>query len=177
MNGLRCMSRNVWPPCLVVILGCLPSIARADTGAPLVFALPVLVVVLTPLVLIEAALYRVGLRVPFGRLVRASAAANIVSTLAGLPVALLLIAIEDRAGVYWAQHGAASPALRAWHGVPAVVLIFWLPLLLLSVLIEFHVARRSLRTEQRRAVLVAVWRANLVTYGLMLAWMVLAAVL
>jgi hypothetical protein len=135
------------------------AVSQVQQGSSLMVRLLVLAVVLTLLVLVEAWLYGLGLGIRFGRLAGASAVANVASTLAGIPAAFLMAHLEQvllRLANHWTLE------------VVSVV-----PLLVLSVLIELPIARRMLRLPVR-AVRAGVWLANLVTYGLLVVWVMAA---
>jgi hypothetical protein len=81
------------PKGLIVLLMCLgfPSLARADVGLPMIFVeWPAMILALVPVVLIEAAVYRRELRIPFRKALHPAGVANVASTLIGYPFAWLL---------------------------------------------------------------------------------------
>jgi hypothetical protein len=84
--------------CAVVVLGlvvCLvPSEARANIGLPMIaILLPPAWGLLLPVIVLEAGLGAWRHSIPFGRAIPAQAAANLFSTLVGLPVGWFLLAI------------------------------------------------------------------------------------
>jgi len=156
--------------------------------------LPALLAALAPVIWIEAhySLRRLGL--PYRRALAVSAVGNAASTVIGVPIAWAVLAgLETLSGGFSRtyQLGTLSGKLLAvtWQSpwlydyrddlrwmVPAAALCLLVPFFLASVCIEYQVARRMLSPHPRSTVLAAVWRANLLSYGLLAvlatAWLI-----
>jgi hypothetical protein len=164
-----------------------PTTGSADLGVPMLFVtFPAMFVALVPIIWIEAhyALRRLGLA--YRQALGVSAAANAASTVIGLPVTwLVLVGVQLLTGggnayglqtlpdkllaVTW-----QSPWLIPYEGelvwmIPAATLCLLVPFFFASALVEYQVARRMLSAHARDHVLAAIWRANLLSYGLLAA--------
>jgi hypothetical protein len=107
-----------------------PLLVLADAGIPMIFVTwPAMVIALVPVIALEALLIRK--RVPYEpwQIVRATAAANLFSTIIGIPLTWLgLVAFEMVIGF------AVSliPGIQHWHGPVAraigfIFAVAWLP--------------------------------------------------
>ena len=127
-----------------------PFLVVADAGIPMIFVTwPAMVAALVPVIVMEALLIRKRLGYKPWPIIRATAVANLVSTIVGIPLTwLALVACEIFIG------GAISriPAVERWHGPMARVITFvfqaaWLtpwgttslsiPLAMLVLLVSF----------------------------------------
>lgn len=80
----------------------------ANAGLPMLFVgVPLMVLLLVPIVLVEAVWYCAALRVPLGQSLAGSLRANIWSTFVGIPLALLAWLLLGILGFYVA--GAVDP--------------------------------------------------------------------
>jgi hypothetical protein len=170
----------------------------ADAGVPmLVLEWPALLLALVPVVVVEAVLCSRWLRIPLRSALAGSAKANGLSTLVGVPLAwLVLLVLEVVVLVPTALltdgEGPASPLLQlvaflfgiAWLGppysklfwmVPLAAALLLVPTFFVSVLIETRVCRASWPDAEEGPLRRAVWRANLVSYGILfvvaVAWL------
>jgi hypothetical protein len=107
-----------------------PLLVLADAGIPMIFVTwPAMVIALVPVIALEALLIRK--RVPYEPwpIVRATAAANLVSTILGIPLTwFALVTFEMVIGFAL----SLIPGIQHWHGpvVRAIGFIFtaaWLP--------------------------------------------------
>jgi hypothetical protein len=170
----------------------------ADAGVPmLMLEWPVLLIVLVPVIVVEAFLYSRWLRIPMRSAFVGSAKANGLSTLVGVPLAwIVMLALEIMVMVPTAMlthgEGPKSPLWElvgflvgiAWLGpperklfwmVPLAAALLLVPTFIVSVLIERRVCRASWPDAEEGPLRRAVWRANLVSYGMLfvvaIAWL------
>jgi hypothetical protein len=165
-----------------------PLPAHADLGIPVgaVFW-PAAWVLFLPVVLVEAAVARFILKLPYSESFRLSLRANTWSTVAGVPLACLLMLVigiffgpdlHRGTGVRWLGDLFFGSAVWA-EGVPDWALyagpaLICLPCYLLSVRIE---AWSAAKTVQYAAALRWARIANRITYGVLVAILVSAAAL
>jgi hypothetical protein len=153
--------------------------------------LPAMLVALVPVIWLEAhySLKRLGLS--YRQALGVSAAANAVSTIIGVPLTwLALVGLQLATGGgtgYGIQTFSAKLLAVTWQApwllpeadwmVPAAALSLLVPFFFASVFVEYQVARRMLATHARDRVGAAVWRANLLSYGLLagiaIGWLIL----
>lgn len=82
---MRNVIRLMFP--LLLLMFCLPALARADIGLPMIIPMGFLMIgALLPVIGVEAWVLAVRLNIEIGVAIAASAAANLVSTIIGLPV-------------------------------------------------------------------------------------------
>jgi hypothetical protein len=159
------------------------SSARADMGVPMIaLFLPPMWVALVPIIVVESfIIYRV-VRVPFRRALLALTAANVVSTLVGVPIAWFVLAIGEMVCCGGAI-GLSTPlakiyavTLQAPWLIPYESDLGWMiPIALvtlaivfaaLSIVVETPIAARILRLPPR-----SMWRgmawANVGSYVLL----------
>jgi hypothetical protein len=168
----------------------------ADAGIPMIFfAFPAMVLLLIPIIVIEALLCRKWLGLSTWTAMKANAASNVASTVAGVPMAwACMFAIQLGAGVVFDK----IPAAQNWHSplanvilvlfgsawlappehnlwaVPAAVLPLLIPFFFASYGIEYLILWFMIGEPEGGApnlaykrVRIAVRNANLVTYGAM----------
>jgi hypothetical protein len=183
----------------VVLFATAPAVVFANAGVPmLAFAWPLSWAALVPIVVIEAVVGRGAASMTWGRAVLASTAANAASTFVGIPLtwgALLLVQFVVPNG------GGAGPAIGTLLGkvfavtvqsawlIPYESDLYWMvPGALLFMLPFFGVV--SVYTERpifrwiakcdREVARRWSWSANLTTYGIMIAavivWLVVALI-
>lgn len=188
--------------CLLLLAG-LPTCAVADVGVPLIaLTLPSMILALIPIVLLEAAVVAVVLRLPFHRLLLPLLAANGVSTVVGIPFAWIVqFIIEALAGgpsgfsapPFWERVlsvtlGAAwlMPVSRdTYWMVPTACLVSLVPAFFVSIYLEYRVLMHVCYDRDWFSVFDAsdppamkrgIIAANLASYGLLLlvllAWLI-----
>jgi hypothetical protein len=118
--------------------------------------------------LFETAVFKVGLRRPYREALQAVGAANLASTVMGYPLSWLM-GLDHISG----------PSERYFHIRVFGYGVFWRWILLtvsiltvaffISVYLEYFIIRRYYRNEQKRRIKHLSWMANLVTYALLLA--------
>lgn len=185
--------------CAAGLFAVAPSVAYANAGLPtLAIAWPLSWAALIPIIVIEGYVGRAMADVSWGRASSAAGVANLVSTAVGVPLtwgALLLVQFVtpnggggafgiDTAGAKLFAVTVQAPWLLPWEGhlhwmVPAA-LLFMLPFLgVVSVYVERPLFRLIARCDKPTARAWS-WRANLTTYGIMMAavlvWFVVAIV-
>jgi hypothetical protein len=168
-----------------------PATAWANAGLPMIMVIvPGGALTIIPVIAIEAFVLTRRLRIDGWRALGTSAAANFVSTLVGIPVTWLVLALAEntalgqvwfRAMPAWARVVAQSPWLVISGGdpslpwrVPAALLVLLLPFFLVSWLIEYLVAIEGLDGVPRAVLRPAVLWANVASYAF-LAVVILAA--
>lgn len=179
---------------LGVLLLSLSAPASADAGVPMIFiTLPAMLIALIPVIAVETAVLVRALRIPLKRCIAVTTAANLASTLIGMPltwIALVFIQLISGGG---AGFGLSTPLQRflavTWQApwlipydsemywmVPVATLVLMIPFFFMSWWSEYLVARWILKDADRTALRRAIRNANLLSYAL-LALVVLALLL
>jgi hypothetical protein len=159
----------------------------ADAGIPMIVAQwPLAAIVLIPVILIEALFNRYRLSISYRDSFAGTALANLVSTVAGVPLAwIVMLLIEITIGSIIPRQWWHSPIglvlslfCVAWLGpsdnttlswqVPLALSLLLIPTFFVSVWIERGVCKMVWRSKDQREVNKGVWRANLLSYGLLL---------
>lgn len=170
---------------VVLILGA-PTAASADVGIPMLyFVYPALVLLLLPIIVLEALPARTVLGCSLPAALKVSAAANALSALVGVPVtwlALLLVEVAAMAvfsqfpqpprilgGILGFSLGSAwlSPVREAWP-IDVAAMVLCVPFYFMSVWVEARVARRLLPSATDESVRRWSRQANLLSYSLIL---------
>ena len=163
--------------------------AHADIGVPMVaFFLPPMWLSLVPVILLEGWILRRMLRVDNRSAFTASAIANIATTIVGIPLAWVVLAIAELAccggagglATLWQRIYAVTvqaPWLIPYEKdldwmVPSAMAVLAVPFFLVTVVIEGLINRRLLPNVDRRKTWRATWVANAASYVmlLLLAW-------
>jgi hypothetical protein len=160
----------------------------ANVGLPMIFIeLPFLAMALVPVTLVEAAVYRWWLSMPWRQSIWGALRANLWSTFVGIPLAWLAQVVFQLAfggGSMWGldtplDRLAAVTLQSAWlipyEGefrwmVPAAALSLLVPFLLVSIVVEYFLLRRYWPGVVARRLVTAVVLANLVSYLLLAAF-------
>jgi hypothetical protein len=172
----------------------MPPLVIADAGVPMIaLEMPVMFFALVPIILIEAYVIRRRLNLRFRISSIASAAANVVSTIIGIPVAwgamlaLHLLTTGGYAkGIQTLSQKIVAVTLQAawlipyrsegYWMIPTAAIVLLVPNYLISVWLERLVARRILRDTDRTRVDATVRLANIVSYsGLLILCLALLA--
>lgn len=158
--------------------------ASANIGVPMAFVvMPAAIVLLPAIIVLEAA---IGWRVAacsFGRALRTSTLANLVSTLAGVPLTWGALALPqvflwggaEGLETRWQRIFAVtvqSPWLIPYEGdlhwmVPAAAMTLCLFFFFASVWVEYLVIRRLTPDVERRLVGRWAWLGNVASYALL----------
>jgi len=176
----------------------IPVLVLADAGIPMiVVTLPGMLALLLPIILIEAWLCRKWLGLPPWVALKSNAAANLASTLLGVPAAWCLAflfeffifgTISDLPSIQrWNSpiaHIVETVLAPAWLGpaeknlpwmIPLATIVLLLPTFFVSVVIETFVIGRMLGTAEEDPsnlssdrIGIAVRNANIATYGLLI---------
>lgn len=145
----------------------IPFIAYADAGLPIVlFNTPLLMLqVLVFIMLLEAFVYKLTLRIKFKESFFPSIIANFISTLITIPLFLVkAIILALGADLLWKIKFKPPTVLTDW-----VIYIFELILsYFISVVIEFFILKRYFKPIDNRKILRAVFIANTVTYTILI---------
>jgi hypothetical protein len=160
--------------------------ATADAGAPmLALVWPCAWVLLIPIILVEALVAVRVLRVTFPAGLKIAGIANLVSTFVGMPLTwVLLVLVQMSTGgggafgthtlpqkilaVTWQSPWLIANESELYFRAPAAAAFLCIPFFFMSVWVENFVARRSFAKEERPNVLRWAWRANLLSYGLVI---------
>jgi hypothetical protein len=147
----------------------MPPMAYADTGAPLIEnTAGSMILLLIPIILIEAAILRKYLDTGYMKTLMASTLANVLSTIAGLPMAhafsLALGFVTQKEG--WVDKDLLSYPSTAEFLATAIQLLV---AFFVSVYLEGLVVGKVFKLIEKLKIKQAVWMANEATYsGLML---------
>lgn len=139
----------------------LPSAAYANAGVPVIgTTVSTMIMLLIPIILIEAAILRKYLDIGYKKAIKPSMCANVLSTIAGLPMAF----------VFTLALGEATQTSE-WivtEDISAAFLAIALQLLVaffVSVYLEYLVVGKAFKQIEKVKIKQAVWRANEVTYS------------
>jgi len=144
--------------------------------------LPPMVVALAPIIFTEALLALPYLKLPYRKLLKYFAIANLVSTFAGIPVVWLLLVVLQLITGGGSAHGLESPVTRllavTWQApwlipyesdlnwmIPAATLVLLVPFFFVSWWIEYLVVYSYLPGEDKRLVSKSVRNANFISYS------------
>jgi len=159
-----------------------PAFAHANIGVPMLFVtLPAMIVALIPIILIEAALSFRHIDLPFRRLVKTTAIANLVSTFIGLPLAWIILVVLQMGTGGGEAHGLDTPLQRflavTWQApwlipydahldwmIPIAMLVLLVPFYFVSWWIEYLVAAKMLVDVDRQLIKRAMRNANFISY-------------
>jgi hypothetical protein len=146
--------------CLCILLFC--SVCSANLAIfPLFPSFSQAVIVLVAVVIIETLVFKTGMGTPYLKTGLAVGSANVVSTAVGLPLGLWAAGLNAIALPSAIRFGSLWTLLLISVSVLALSLI-------LAVYLEYFMIRRSFRTIDKCRIRHLSWRANLVTYGLLL---------
>jgi hypothetical protein len=171
---------------LLVLL--LPESAWANAGYPMILAIwPTAFALLLPIVLIEALVARRVFNGTFLQGLKLSAAANLASTVLGIPLTWYLLALVEHQLLSWFPRSTSeNPSLLAvtigspwlmpmdldrdlpWM-VPAAGISLCVPFFFVSVVSEGLAARWILEWSQPRTAWRWAWIANSLSYLLLVA--------
>jgi hypothetical protein len=159
----------------------------ANAGVPMLFVqMPLLLLALPVVIAIEAALCRRWLGVSWKKAWRATAKANVISTVAGFPIMWIALVIlqmvvgggrfphlrEPWFSVYTVTVQAAwllPIEARLYWMVPTACIVLMIPAFFVTVFIEKRVYGKALgQTRGPMGVAGATWRMHGITYGLLL---------
>ncbi|MBI3551836.1 MAG: hypothetical protein HY077_04905 [Elusimicrobia bacterium] len=156
---------------LAALLLLLPAAAHADAAMPILYVFaPILVLSFFPVVFIEALLYRNRLAISLPAALSSSLKANLASTLAGLPLAWIIVTglggLVHPGGAF--DPGGFSTELlwRGRYGEFFLVVLLQLgPAYFVSVWIERAVLVQSFQSVDKDKLLSLSWAANTASYA------------
>lgn len=170
------------------ILLCMPSVASANAGVPMIFlAMPVLGFSIIPIIIIEAIFLSKKLELAIPSAFKTTTISNLVSTIVGIPLTwLFLVLIQMLAG------GGGAYGLDATLGkvlsvtlqaawlipyesdlhwmIPVAGLVLLVPFFFASWWSEYFVSKKILKDHSPQKVKVVVRNANIITYALLALW-------
>jgi hypothetical protein len=168
------------------------SIARADMGLPMiVVTMPLMVIALIPVIIIEALILGRRMRTTFKSVLWPVSAANLVSTLIGIPVTwILLVGLEIITGgggtfgldtalgrflsVTWQSPWLIPYEHNFYWMIPMAQLVLLIPFFFASYFIERLIVKRMMPKEDPKEVKRGVFTANLGSYALLsIVWLYL----
>jgi hypothetical protein len=163
-------------------------VVNANAGVPMLsLHLPLMIKMLAPIVLIEAAVGRYYVKMELLRSLRGVAGANVVSTFLGVPLAWGMMLALELITTGGGSHGLgdtwgilASTVLQAawlvpyekelsWM-IPVASLVLLVPYFFVSVFSERLVLLRLWKDKPRSSVSQVAWIGNVITYGLLAAF-------
>jgi len=171
---------------LIFIILCLPAVAYADVGVPMiVLSYPAMIIVLLPVIFIETSVFKRMMLVPFKKSLISNGVANAISTIVGFPIAWgLLLGFE-----LIATGGSCGPGFdsipnsiitviveAAWLCprednlywlVPTAFIISLVIAFFISIAIEYFVNRKFYKQHDKKSIRKAVLVANLLSYCLL----------
>ncbi len=170
------------------ILLCIPGVASANAGVPMIFlAMPALGLSIIPIIIIEAMFLSKKLELTTSSAFKTTTISNLVSTIVGIPLTwLLLVLIQMLAGGGGAYGldttlgKVLSVTLQAawlipyesdlhWM-IPVAGLVLLVPFFFASWWSEYFVTKKMLKEHSAQRVKIAVRNANIITYILLAFW-------
>jgi hypothetical protein len=158
--------------------------AKADMGLPMIVIVwPGAWVLLLPIILIEAIVAHRILNLVWSKSIKVSAMTNAVSTIAGIPITWLFLALPlwgiGAIGFLsklpkWLSFALMLPFYALWLPpmpesqewlIPLSALILCIPFFYASVRIETRVAGKMLKEVKSEDIRFWVWKANIYSYG------------
>lgn len=172
-----------------------PSLVHADAGLPmLILAMPIFALSIIPIVIIEAIYMHHYLSLPARVAGQASLMSNLISTLVGIPMTWILLAIlqswtgGDRA--YGLDSTLGKIIAVTWQApwlipyeenfdwiIPIAGIVLLIPFYFASWYSEYLTLEKILHRIPSAKLKVCSRNANLITYGLMLLWPVLSLII
>ncbi len=170
------------------ILLCIPGVASANAGVPMIFlAMPALGLSIIPIIIIEAMFLSKKLELTTTSAFKTTTISNLVSTIVGIPLTwLLLVLIQMLAGGGGAYGldttlgKVLSVTLQAawlipyesdlhWM-IPVAGLVLLVPFFFASWWSEYFVTKKMLKEHSAQRVKIVVRNANIITYALLAFW-------
>lgn len=172
--------------CFAMVLIAFPSASWANIGVPMIsLTLPLMIVSLIPVIFIEARIISTDLQLTSRSASKASAVANVVSMLVGVPVtwvilvALVVVTGGSTSGNYDFSTPLGKFLSVTWQApwlmpyeddlswmIPVAMLVLLVPFFLVSWKIEARIVARMTQLD-RKSVNSTCLKANAVTYALM----------
>ena len=162
-----------------------PTAAYANAGLPmLMVTLPAMLVGLIPIAIVETVVLVSRLRSSVAKTATLTAAANVATTLVGIPATWTLLALLQLVTGGGAAYGIDTPLQKmlavTWQApwlipheadlgwmIPAAMLVLLVPFFFASWAIEAAIVSLGFRPFWNRPVRAAVWRANVVSSALL----------
>lgn len=172
---------------LAALIALWPTPILANVGLPMIaIYLPPAWLALLPIILIEAGYGVRRLHLPMGRAFVAQATANCVSTLIGIPVTWVVLALGEMFVLQWAAGVTPEPLLlvvgavfgAAWLGpgaeqtswmVPLAVVVLTAPFYAMSIVSERPVVAQFFRHVSRPVIRRWTLQANAISYTFLVA--------
>lgn len=141
----------------------LPSVAYANAGVPVIgITVGTMIMLLIPIILFEAAILRKYLDIGYKKTLGPSVRANVLSTIAGLPLVFVFTALSE-----WEWWYIEHPLSFLAMALQLLVAFF------VSVFLEAFVVGKAFKQIEKVKIKHAVWRANGVTYGVLILLLLL----
>lgn len=146
------------------------------------YTLPTMLLGLLPIILVETGLALRDLKIPFQKLLKGTAVANLMSTVIGIPVAwFLLVVVQMTSGGGFA-YGLSTHASRflaiTWQApwlipyegefywmIPAATLALLIPFFFASWWVEYVIMKRIFGEIDKRLLSRVVRNANFISYS------------
>ncbi len=170
-----------------ILIFFLPAAAYADAGLPMIFlSYPSMIVLLLPVILIETAVFTKMIHAPYKKSFIPNGIANLVSTLAGFPLAwgflflLEMITTNFSCGPGFdsIQNSIITVIEEAawlcpWDNqyywlIPAAFIISLIVAFFISIVIEYYVLKRFYRELENKILRKAVLFSNIASYGMLI---------
>jgi hypothetical protein len=169
-------------------------ISFIDIGVPMIFlAIPLMVVALLPIICLEAIALRYSLNISYKQAAKASILINLTSTFLGIPVSWLLLVLLQMLSGGGAAYGLRTPLEKflaiTWQApwlipyesdlywmIPAAGLFLLIPFFFASWYVEYIVAKWIVKEVAVKDLRRGVRNANLVSYALLAAFLMVVLV-
>lgn len=168
------------------LVGLMPSAAQANAGLPMiVVAWPMMSLMLGPVIALESIMLKRALGISWRRSAVVVSVSNVLSTLLGVPLTWGLLvglqvlsgattvgpSLDTTAGKIFAAT-VQAPWLLPYESeehwlLPAAMLFLLVPFFFASWAVEYLVSRQLVRDLSQRTLKLAVMKANLASYALL----------
>lgn len=165
-----------------------PSVAYANAGVPmLVFAMPVFLISLIPIIAIETFYISKSLELSIRQSLKTVSISNLVSTIIGIPLTWLLLVlvqiVSGGGGAYETNSVMGKVMSVTWQApwlmpdeenlhwmIPTAGLVLLIPFFYVSWWSEYLVSKKLNKTLPKLTIKDKVRNANLITYFLLAIW-------
>ena len=173
---------------LGALLLAMPGLAQANAGLPmLLLIMPAFAIALLPIILVESLYISRRLALSLVFTAKIATAANLVSTVAGIPLTWLILVVAQIAtgggGAYGVDTLAGKILAVTWQApwlipyenemdwmIPVASIVLLVPFFFVSWWVEYRVTRKMLKNAAFATLKSMICRANLISYCLLVCW-------
>ena len=171
-----------------VMLLSMPGLAQANAGLPmLLLIMPAFAIALLPIILVESLYISRRLALSLVLTAKIATVANLVSTVAGIPLTWLILVVAQIATGGGSAYGVDTLAGKilavTWQApwlipyenemdwmIPVASIVLLVPFFFVSWWVEYRVTRKMLKNAASATLKSTICRANLISYCLLVCW-------